>query len=164
MKGILEFFVQYQAILTALISLIHAIHLLKVLLQIRDKLKEVDINKQTSDDNDAYLNRQLEKFKSEVRERLTNLEKEIEDGLDEVTESVTSMEHKVEGEHKAFHQTLHNINITLTKFDGTLTHLNDNLKSSKEQLNKMVDRVFTEFSEHKEDIRDQIREFKNKQH
>lgn len=149
MQTLINFWLNNHFWLIPLVQLIPIYPLFKVILAARDKLQRVEI-----------VELDLAKFKNEIRQKLKETEKTIEDGLDELTQDILEMERKVEGENKAFNETLHNINITLTKIDSTVKNLNDNLTSSKDQLNRMFDRVFKDFDDHKKDIKEQIRDLK----
>jgi hypothetical protein len=146
-----KFWQEYHELVVLAIQLIPVFPAFKIVMSIRDKLKDVDT-----------LKNDFEKFKVEMRGKVEDQEEALEKGLDELSHAVLTVEKAVERDNKLFTETLHKINLTLTEFKATMGHLNDNMQRSEIQLGKMFQRVYKDIDDLKEDTKDQIKDLKHK--
>jgi esterase/lipase len=130
----------------AFILLIGTFPLWAWILRVRDTLNDVkEIKDKTIPSVRRETHAKIEITKKEAQE----FKKSIERRQDEIDKELTAMDKAISKNTIDFTEMLAKINLTLTRLDTTIGVLNDNAKRQEQALEKLVDKIYDDLTEHK---------------
>lgn len=147
-------------IVIAIVEITIGAGLIKFFLDVRDNLKRTDRLEKDLHNGLAFNANELNKFKEEVRGKLSDNEKEIEDTLDGVNRDILTIEKAMSSESKSFTEILAKINLTLVRLDTSVQNLNQLIVTTEERTDKIITRLYKDFDDLKSDTKERIASIK----